>query len=216
MYSRRFEDLKKHYLKIKTPSYLETHGWADLKVKLSEDGKHSFKKSHILGLASALAFCLLVSLTTIFASQNSKPGESLYQVKILSDNIYSQITGDYESSIEKRAEELIELKDNENGEFAQAAKEYEKAIEDAKEKSKDEEEGDKEKLRKKLEEQERRFQGITESNPGTENRLKEVLEKTKKTRGEVKGEKNKGLDENNNDEKGKNEDNDKRGPDNND
>lgn len=189
MNSDKLENLKREYLKTKTPPYLVAHGWEDLAPKLASDPRERFLFRPALSIGLALFIFVIAGTTLVFASQSSKPGENLYPVKILSDKVYSEVTGDYEATIDKRAEELIELKDEPNGSLDEATKQYQEAIEKAKDEKKDSEEEEKEKFRQKLEEKEKRFQEISQENSRNKNKFREIVEQTRRTRGEVKGEK---------------------------
>lgn len=189
MNSDKLENLKKEYLKTKMPSYLELHGWEDISQKLEGQTEKRFLTRPAFAVALAALVLFMFASSLVFASQPSKPGDNLYQVKILSDKVYSEITGDYQTSIDKRAQEIVELKDEPNGRFDQAAEEYQQALDEAKDKTKDSEENEKEQLRQKLEDKEKEFEGLSKENTRNQNKLQNVADQTKRTRGEVKGEK---------------------------
>lgn len=189
MYSKEFLNLRREYLKTQPSSFLQTSGQRDLLSRLEEQKKPLFAPA--LGLGFAFALLLIFCTAVIGVSQSAKPGEALYSVKILSDRAYTKVTGDFEPAIDRRVEEMIEAKDEPNGEFDEVAKQYQLSIEEAKNKSKDSKEDKKEQFRRKLEEQEKKLQEISNQNPKLYKKLQEVVERTRKTRGEVKGEKDK-------------------------
>lgn len=206
----KLESLKKEYLKTKTPNYLKNYGWANLQSRLTDQ-----KELGHLPLVNArrviLAFSILLIIFSIpltFA-QTSKPGQSLYQLKIASDKLTAKVTGDYETNIERRALEVIESSEN-GSSFDEASKQYQQTIDEAKQKAVNEDEKKKEELRKKLEEQERKFQNAKKESEKSKKRLEEVRNRTRQIRGEVKGDKD---EEENRDNKGKDneEENDKSG-----
>lgn len=196
MNSDKLENLKREYLKTETPSYLHLHGWDDISQKLSQAEEKRFSTRPAFALAFAVVVLLAFTSTLVFASQPSKPGDNLYQVKILSDKVYSEITGDYQTAIDKRAQEVIELKDEPNGRFDQAAEEYQQALDEAKDKTKGSDENKKEQLRQKLEDKEKEFEGLSKENTKNQNKLQDVADQTRRTRGEVKGEKDNSGEEN--------------------
>ncbi len=204
MNNEKLENLRKDYLNTDIPQYLKLHGWDDLSQKLFDQEEKKLFTFPVISIGFAVIALMVFSSTIVFASQPSKPGDNLYQVKLLSDKIYTQITGDYESTIDKRAEEVIKLKDESGDKFDEATKEYKKTLDAAKENSINSQENEKEQLRQKLKEQEKRFQEI--SNEGSKNlqQLQNVLDQTRTTRGEVRGAK----DNRSKREKGQNKSND--------
>lgn len=187
MYSKQFSDLKRQYLKTEVPPFLQTSGQRDLLTRLESGEKPMFSRA--LGFGFAFALLLVFCTATVGFSQKAKPGQALYSVKILSENAYSKITGNFDLSIDKRVEEIIEAKDEPNGKFDEATKQYQEAIEKAKDETNQREEDKKDRLRKKLEEQEEKLQEISNQNPKLRKKLEEVVEQTRRTRGEVKGQK---------------------------
>jgi len=184
----KLEGLKKEYLKTETPDYLANYGWLNLQSRLP-DQKELVHLPLVYVRRVILAFSILLIIFTVpltFA-QTSKPGQSLYPLKIASDRVTTKITGDYISNIEKRAQEVIETSDN-GSSFDEAASQYRKATDNAKNKANLEDEQKKQELKKKLEEQEKKFQEAQNVNQKNQNRLEQVVEQTRQTRGEVKGE----------------------------
>lgn len=209
MYSKQFSNLRKEYLKTEVPVFLQTSGRQDL-LSMLEDQKKPLL-SPVYGLGFAFALLLIFCTALVGFSQKAKPGEALYSVKILSDKVYTKVTGNFEGAIDKRIQEIIELKDEPNGKFDEAVKQYQQAIEKAKDKNKDAEEKIKEKFREKLEEQEKKLQEISSENPKLYKKLQNVVEQTRRTRGEVKGEKDNQLERQRNDKGKQNDQNNTKG-----
>jgi len=190
MIEEQLNNLKKEYLKTEMPHYLQNYGWQNLESRLAEVKSPQFSFFPKRAFAFAVLSVIILLISTLAISQKSKPGQTLYPVKVLSDQVYSQVTGNYEATIEKRAQEVIDTSGNGES-FEEASKEYQKTLDEAKEKAKDENEEKKEELRKKLEQQEKRFENAQkEENQKSKNRLNDILERTRRTRGEVKGSKN--------------------------
>lgn len=204
MIEDKLENLKKDYVNNVPQDHTIHNNWQQLSSKLDTQ-----KQTAARSIPRSLAVLVLASLAFsgfIATAQAAKPGQKLYSVKILSENVYSKATGDQEFKIGRRAQEVIETSDNGES-FDEASKQYQQAINDAKDEAKDAEEDEKEDLRKKLEEQEKRFQQALDQKPKNKSRLEGILERTRRTRGEVKGKKDQeSQDQNNN--KGKNENND--------
>lgn len=199
MIEEHLEKLKKEYIKTETTSYLENYGWTNLRSRLDESPAPTpvFKPTLAKGIAFAVLL-IIAGFGFLGFTQKSKPGQALYPVKILSDKVYSQVTGDYEASINKRAQEVIEQSAKPNGGFEEATKQYQKAIEDARDKREKSDEQKKEEFRRTLEEQEKKFRETLKQNPSHQSQLEEVEEYTKRTRGEVKGKRDERPSDNNN------------------
>ncbi|GEM_PF-5502152 len=205
MIEEKLESLKKEYLKTKTSDYLVNYGWSNLESRLNNqtEQRHlAFINPARIALAFS-AFLIIFAVPFVF-SQNAKPGESLYPLKIASDTVTAKVTGNYEANIEKRAQEVIQT--SENGEsFEEASKQYQQTIDEAKNKAERGDEAKKEELRKKLEEQEKKFEGANKESQKSKKRLEEIRDKTRQIRGEVKGNKDEKEKENNKNGGGSNE-----------
>lgn len=204
MIEEKLENLKKDYIKTRLPDYLIYDGWRELSLRL--ETRRSLLPRVLPKTLALIALMIFISAGVVTSAQAAKPGQALYPIKILSENVYAQVTGNQQFKIERRAQEVIETSDNGES-FDEAIKLYEQTIDEAGDKSKDAQEEEKERLREKLEEQEKLFQEAQEQKPQSKKRLEEILERTRRTRGEVKGQKDKKSEDQNN-EKGKNGDND--------
>lgn len=112
------KEAKKDYLGVKPPERVSLYGWLELRDRL--DKRLGVKDMLVWflvrpGLAFALALVLLVGggAGLISAANASLPGDSLYPVKRVYENIASAVTGNHEIKVEGRANEIIILSQKE-------------------------------------------------------------------------------------------------------
>ena len=115
-----FKEAKKDYLSIKPPERVSLYGWLELRDKLDKKvWLHDFVLWFLLrpALATALAILLLVGFAggLAAASKNSLPGETLYPVKRVYEDIAAVVTGDNQIKLDARAQEIIILSQKEEG-----------------------------------------------------------------------------------------------------
>lgn len=180
---KELENLKKEYLKIQTPQYLNRDGWYEISQKLDSQDKVANSMLFTRGLTfAAVTVLLLGSLFT--TSQAAKPGAILYPVKILSDDVVARITGNYEANIEKRAQEVIDTQ-NSRENFDKASEEYLNTLKKSKRNA--QEPDKREQFKKTLEEQEQKLKDAQEEDQSQNEKFKEIIDETRKARGEVEG-----------------------------
>lgn len=189
MIEEQLDKLRKDYQKIDAPSYLGQNGWSDLLLRLDQQVIHEPVPIFSYRLAFAVFAILLIGAALGF-SRISGPGDALYPVKIASDKIYAQVTGDYNVAIEGRAEEVVEASDEDAEE---AARQYQQAVDEAQEK-----EGDSQKFKDTLGEQEERLRSTQSQNP----HVQEAIRHTQEARGQVQGQKDQHAPQNNNSNQG--------------
>lgn len=152
--------LKNYYQMIQAPPKLEKNGWKMLEKQLVKQSSNKFHfglKPLFVGL-TALLFFVTTSLFVAQQAQGALPGEPLYPVKRLSENIIQTVTNDPQVSVDNRAREIVDLsKKQKDKHLKNTMEEYKKAVEQAKQKA-EKSEKEKESLRKKLEKQEKEFQ----------------------------------------------------------
>jgi ElaB/YqjD/DUF883 family membrane-anchored ribosome-binding protein len=188
------ERAKGEYLETPVSEYLKYNGWQDLRVKLAD--RDRAWKFLILGRGLAFA-AIVIFLTgvTVVVAQAAKPGDGLYNVKVLADRVYAKVTGNYEIAIQRRADDVINSTGNRSRGDAESAKEeYKSVLNEAKKEL--ENSGDKEEIKKSLEEQVNRFKKEIGKNSGDEEQLDEIIKETEKIKGEVKGDKIESGDKN--------------------
>ena len=187
-----FKEAKKDYLSIKPPERVSLYGWLELRDKLDKKvWLHDFVLWFLLrpAFATALTILLLVGLAgaVAAASKNSLPGETLYPVKRVYEDIAAVVTGDNQIKLDARAQEIIILsqKEEENSQrLKESVIEYEVSVARFNEKVDEEERGQlKEKLKRHKEEF-KRIYGRTKSQE-----IKKAIEATEINGEEVKGEK---------------------------
>ncbi len=193
----QLEKYRKLYLRTTIPATLEYEGWNNVRTQLVEHDLPFAKKSYLPGLALA-SIVLLVTLTSI--AQAANPGQSLYPVKLLTDDLVSKVTNKPELKIEKRGQELLELSHNpQNPKLLEAKKQYQQALNEATIEAK--QPSQKKQLKQTLKDQQQKFEDQSKSDPASSKKLESVIEQTRKAQGEVQGVKTE-----NSDEKQKNDD----------
>jgi hypothetical protein len=190
---KELEYLKKEYLKIQTPQYLNQEGWHEISQKLESQKRLANSPLFARGLTFAAVAVLFLGMvfTTL---QAAKPGSLLYPVKIFSDDITALISGNYEGNIEKRAQDVINVQ-NSREDFDQAAEEYLKALEKSKQNAQKPEE--KQQFKNTLEDQEQKLKNAQKENQPQNEKLKELINKTIEAKGEIEGVKKKMQNSNN-------------------
>lgn len=152
-----------------------------LKIKfLSQVINQNFFNKKRLFKALFLSLMLVIGFSSVVGAQNSVPGDSLYPVKIASENIFSFINPSFKNQIIKRRS--YEVKDlsskNSTTQFHQAVKNYEDELN----KSKEIDKKNIEESRKTLEEA--RANSLNENKQDLEN----VILQTKEIEDELKQE----------------------------
>ena len=180
------DSARKTYIKAKVPDYLLRSGWDDLRGKLAQRENITNHRRVARGLFF-VSLIILFTASVVGAAQAAKPGDKLYQVKILADDVYAGVLGKYEIKVERRAKEVIDLSTNSTAEIDKATRQYKKTLEETQKEI--EESGREEYFKQSLEAQEEKFKEEMERNPKSRDHLEEVLKQTEKTRGEVQGEK---------------------------
>ena len=160
-----FNEAKKDYLFIKPPERVNLYGWLELRDKLDKKvWLHDFVLWFLLrpAFATALAILLLVGFAgaVAAASKNSLPGETLYPVKRVYEDIAAVVTGDNQIKLDARAQEIIILsqKEEENSQrLKESVIEYEVTVARFEEKVDEEERVE---LKEKLKRHKKEFERI--------------------------------------------------------
>lgn len=105
----------------------------DFKIRFLQQNlltKNKFFFSRQIFAAAFLSFVLLLGFTSVVGAQNSLPGQPLYTVKKLSENIISAMNPSFKGEIlERRSEEIKELSDKKDGDsFRNIVNEYEREL----------------------------------------------------------------------------------------
>lgn len=105
----------------------------ELKLKFLENTKPS-KNNFFRKYAFAVVFSILLLLgfSSVVSAQKSRPGDTLYPVKIASENMATFINPSFKNEIIKRRSDEIKSLSRENNstEFHEAVKSYEKELDD--------------------------------------------------------------------------------------
>ncbi len=181
------KNLKKSYQESEVPEKLLSQGWQDLEEKINrlEQKKQNFYFFRPVAFAALLIIFLTGSFAGLAqASQDSLPGEPLYSVKRVSENIVSTATGNNLIKIDHRAREIIGLtkKGSENKEsLEKTVDEYRQEVSDF-----NKSEGDSKELKTRLETHEEEFAEIRKDRSGSnsEKELDEAIEISKSGRGD--------------------------------
>lgn len=166
-------EFRKNYQETNS-EFLDEFGWDELRKRIGGE------KSRIplgyygrfLTLSGIIIFVIIFS-GFIKAAWASFPGQPLYPVKRLGEQIVMTVTNKKDIQIEERADEIIDIskqsRENEK-QMDQAIKEYQESVAKVK-KEAEKSEDRKDAIIKKIEEQEEKVKEIIEEN---ENRNKEI------------------------------------------
>lgn len=176
------EKFKEVYLNKRATPRLSMDGWSEISAKI--DGMPSqflfWRKSWAVALLSIL---LIAGGSFVFYTNVSAalPGDRLYPVKILSEDIILKVTGNNQIKINNRAGEIIDLSD-EKSEDTKALQTVSKEYSEEVKKIKSDPEVSKEKkedLQKHLEEDNKKFTETVQRNPEVEQDIKSAIESSR-------------------------------------
>lgn len=166
---------RKEYLETNS-EFLDEFGWDELRKRIGGE-KPRLPLGYygrFLTLSGIIIFVIIFS-GFIKVAWASLPGQTLYPVKRLGEQIVLTVTNKKDIQIEERADEIIDIskqaRENEK-QMDQAIKEYQESVEKVK-KEAEKSEGRKDAINKKIEEQEEKVKEIIEKN---KNRNKEIQE----------------------------------------
>lgn len=168
----------------------------DIKIRFLQQNlpeKNKFFIKRQMFVTAFLSLILLLGFTSVVGAQNSLPGQPLYPIKKLSENIFSFIKPDFKGEIlKRRSEEIKELSNKKDGNnFHNTVNEYEKELnedkkispekieesrknlEEAKKNSLDEHREDIERVLIKTQETQQKVQEVKGDNTAPENKLDE-------------------------------------------
>lgn len=194
METEKFLDkIKKEYLKTSPREGFEKFGWQNIAKELSEQERKmpiSFiVRRTILFAVVLIAFLAAGMFTLMEIAQASLPGEPLYPVKRLYEDIAFRKPETKKIKVERRGQEIIEVvkKKKEKRVLQESLKDYRKSIEEARKKASEEE---KDELREVLNDHEKRFREAIEEDSESKLEIEEAIEINHQGQTEeVKGEK---------------------------
>lgn len=179
-----FKQARKDYLSVTPPERVRLYGWLELQDKLNK--KFSVREAFVWfmvrpAVAATLAvLVLLVGTASIFVSaKGSLPGETLYPVKRLYEDVASAVSGNEQIKIEGRAQEIIVLSQKEEEDtqkIKEAVVEYEMTVAKVEKKV---EEGQTEEFKEQLEKNRKEFEQIYSKSKSKEE-IKRAIEATQK------------------------------------
>ncbi len=159
----KLEKLRREYIKIAPPEGLAQRGFADLRLAMFEQRPPTFSLLAFFRRPVYLVpiFIILLgffSVGIVNAAQGALPGDSLYKVKRVSEDVFVAITGDDQIKAERRSQEIFGLikKGSESDLIEKARKEYETEVLKTKGKL-ERSEKKKQEQEKKLEEQQKKI-----------------------------------------------------------
>ncbi|MCL5784886.1 MAG: hypothetical protein M1142_06065 [Patescibacteria group bacterium] len=181
------ETLRKKYIAVSKPDNLD---WSSLESRLgSQEQPKSWPVKQFL-----LSITAIVIVLSIFtgAAQAARPGDQLYPLRILTDNLMAKVSGDSSQVIEKRAEDIIKVS-NDPKKLGQAIEHYQQTVEDISREASGP--AKKQELKTVLKKQEQKFAAEAKKNPASQPQLNQLINQTQKDEGEVKGTKTKAKDQ---------------------
>lgn len=212
---KKLEQLKNSYLRNEPSEEFLSEGWNVVKMRLGDQEgskKTSMFYKHGIMFAGVILIMILGSFFGLVkVAQGALPGEPLYSVKRISEEVISVIAKP-EIKVENRAQEIIDMveKQKDQKKLEKTVEEYKENVEKEKEKVSKSEKG-KDKLSKKLKKHEEDFEKIINKSDFNEE-IEDAIEISRRGRGED----DKGIEEDQEEEKGEvkgDEDEDKEGRD---
>lgn len=180
MIKDQLELARKNYIKSSVGDVDQS--WADLQTRLPAQQHFYLPKSRSKTLIIAAVLLTLASVQTIEAA---KPGQLLYPVKLLSDEVIAEISGKLDYKVNRRAQEIIDLSEGNSSNLEEAQTQYQQTLEDVKREA--QKSGRQEQFDKILEQQQQQFEKAIEKNPSAQSHLEEAIKKTKEAKGLIKG-----------------------------
>ncbi len=196
----KLTNLKIDYLKIEPSTSFLNNGWKNLSNHLEPRKTHKFWLMWRWSFTTATLVLLLIAGSIFGLFQGAKaalPGDRLYPLKRISENVISKTQGNDQIKVENRAHEIIGLvkeKQKDQQAIDKTVKEYQENVNKVTEQIKQPEK--QQEFEKKVEEHKQEFQKLSEENPEIEKDLHEITQrKTEDKQEEVKKESEKSSEE---------------------
>lgn len=196
------EKLRQEYIRLKPDQYFIDYGWVELLSKIEnfsmdDDCKyHRYFRTVFASFATLILFISLLSIAKL--ARAALPGEPLYKVKRITEDIITKVSGKKQIIVENRANEIIDVakKEEINQQILkQSVEEYKQSVIEAKEEVKDSKEESK-RFQQKLQEQKKEFQQLLEKKSDIKEELEEAIEVTKEVKEQNDNRKNEFKKEN--------------------
>jgi hypothetical protein len=191
--NNKLRELKEDYQSI-TPPHGVGQTWDILAANLPAQelpNNHIPRPSHFKHyyLYAVVLFVFLSASTfgIVQAAQISRPGDTLYSVKVLSDKVVSRVLGKPELKVEKRAEDVINESATSSGQLKKAAEGNNNTIDDTKKNIETHNGKQTDNLEDTLESQTEKFKKPLPSNAAAKGVIDSVINHTEETNNEVKG-----------------------------
>lgn len=175
------DQFRKIYISCPKPNG-STKRWDQIEGKLGKQASPNFRIPP--SLMALLIGAFLLSAITVGVAQAAKPGDAIYQLKILTDNTISTITNNPDLKVKRRAEDVIKVS-NDPKKLDNAIRHYQQTVEEVKEKTQKPQ--NQQKLQQTIEDQEEKFKEAAKKNPAFLNKLPEIIKKKQEIEEEVKG-----------------------------
>ncbi|MBI2074903.1 MAG: hypothetical protein HYT83_03660 [Candidatus Levybacteria bacterium] len=181
---KRLAKMRKFYQRIEPSSRLAKSGWTELKTMLEpqEEKTQSFWHYQRFLLVTIIVLCFLgLSFGVVQASQKSLPGDLLYSVKQLSENLTVAVSGNIQTKLKNRAEEIINAIENKKDPqiLKETVKNYREEVSKTKREVK--KSGKQKEFNQQLQENEQQFKQV-EKNSSSGKNVREAIEASRKGR----------------------------------
>lgn len=178
----KLEKLRKDYISIHPRDEFVKHGWWDIRERIEVKPKPIFIFPPALARSLVFAALLLFiltggSITLVQAAQGSLPGEPLYPVKRLSENVTLLVSKDTKSKVKNRGQEIIGLseKNEDSDRLEKVVQEYKNTVLETKQET--EKSGkNEEEFEKILKEQEKQFEEAIKKGSSSRDQLEEAID----------------------------------------
>ncbi|GEM_PF-6480155 len=188
---QKLKKFQKAYLETEPSGKFLENGWQDLQVKMAHSEQtrprlYTFYSRPVV-FAVMLIFLLGSFAGLVGASGNSLPGEPLYPLKRLSEEVVTVTTGSSLVKVDNRAREIIKLSEEDRDKLQKAVEEYRKAVTAATSSGRNKEE-----LEKELEQNEAEFH--QSQGKSSNEYIQEAIETSREGRQEKDEQKKEGED----------------------
>ena len=181
---KELKKFQRAYLGTQPSQEFLEKGWQDLLDKKRHLEEIQAERNFFYFRPFVTAVLIVFILTGVVggvvqASQSSLPGEVLYPVKRISEDVFTAVSGNTLIKVEGRANDIVELKKRgrDSKEIQKAVEEYKTAVTEVSRSGKDIEE-----FEKKLEDQEKEFESIRKGSQ--EEEINEAIEISRSGRSE--------------------------------
>ncbi|KKS95686.1 MAG: hypothetical protein UV71_C0004G0026 [Microgenomates group bacterium GW2011_GWC1_43_13] len=167
-------DLKKEYEKTEATLHLKAFGWDELSRQI--DPTQARRRVSFRNLGIVFAVLVIFLMGTYRISLAALPGEILYPVKLLSEEIIQKTSGSNQVIIDHRASEIIELSEKQkidDQNLEEVVTEYRANVEQARQNLKVTGKSN-EDLQNNLDEHHSEFERIGRDHPEIEDKIKEA------------------------------------------